>query len=650
MKKIGKIKLNVFYPELKPFNLDNRILNEVVSNKNFKNQYKNIIKPFINFLEEFKSDAEKYGRNVDSSTIKHHVIAILELSKQNNAKKYADFVKEEGLGDQVINNFEVLNDKQFNELYNLIGNRIFNENIGQIVNSGYAERLIQAIKTIPQLPLDQLIPEIFKDKVWNTINENFVIGNTPIFNLFNSKNSMEILDNIISQDLFLGFKYTYENIPNGRSFIERILTCKPNAALLQPFSMEFINNVGIDALTILYSSTLQSFENEKACKNIFKIASFGNYDLIRDIVHLEKYNFNFENISEEDMKKPFIEISSQRYIKSEILLNKYFGIEKENINDLKLFLDSINQVSPLPKSFMEKYGDILDLLNQIFTATDEQIINLSHQIDINKKDEYKKLIRQCEQDGNEILKEKFVNDLKEKNNQIVENAEHKTLLVGQKNVDIYELSGEPFTMLVHHIVDNKHSSNNSYVNQIIDNPNSWNEINHGNKHISTSLISDNYIMLYGGPAGFGTLIFGFYDLSKNILKLTDVQDVGIDRTAPTDMDYSNRITPREVNTITAVDNLMSHTIQKNVGRKYGEWNEVVLFRSDPVSGQKIKPDYIVCFDNLNEQSLTAAAEFNIPIYKVNTKFYKNLYQVQELPEQLMTDQITEENQQTSLKR
>ena len=192
MKKIGKIKLNVFYPELKPFNLDNRILNEVVSNKNFKNQYKNIIKPFINFLEEFKSDAEKYGRNVDSSTIKHHVIAILELSKQNNAKKYADFVKEEGLGDQVINNFEVLNDKQFNELYNLIGNRIFNENIGQIVNSGYAERLIQAIKTIPQLPLDQLIPEIFKDKVWNTINENFVIGSDIINKLNDVLNELSI--------------------------------------------------------------------------------------------------------------------------------------------------------------------------------------------------------------------------------------------------------------------------------------------------------------------------------------------------------------------------------------------------------------------------------------------------------------------------
>ena len=53
MKITDKIKLN-FYTELKELNIEEEILKQIISNKNFKNQYKTSIKPFIKYLREYK--------------------------------------------------------------------------------------------------------------------------------------------------------------------------------------------------------------------------------------------------------------------------------------------------------------------------------------------------------------------------------------------------------------------------------------------------------------------------------------------------------------------------------------------------------------------------------------------------------------------
>ena len=99
-------------------------------------------------------------------------------------------------------------------------------------------------------------------------------------------------------------------------------------------------------------------------------------------------------------------------------------------------------------------------------------------MNFDKKDEYRKLIESCEKDGNEVLKNHFVNDLKIKNQQIVSTAEHKEIITKDGNkINVYELSGQPFTMLVHAVVDNRMSINNSYVSQIVNNPEDWDKIN-----------------------------------------------------------------------------------------------------------------------------------------------------------------------------
>ena len=71
---------------------------------------------------------------------------------------------------------------------------------------------------------------------------------------------------------------------------------------------------------------------------------------------------------------------------------------------------------------------------------------------------------------------------------------------------MYELEGQPIMMLVHAIVDNRMSIHNSFVNEIVANPEKWNEIEGGNQHISTSLISDKYMVTYGIPNNNDTVM------------------------------------------------------------------------------------------------------------------------------------------------
>ena len=95
MNITDKIKLN-FYPELKELNVEDEILKQIISNKNFKTQYKTNIKPFIKYLREYKYSEYDNGTlkqlGLDDDTIKQHLKAVFELSIKNNSYKYISFI------------------------------------------------------------------------------------------------------------------------------------------------------------------------------------------------------------------------------------------------------------------------------------------------------------------------------------------------------------------------------------------------------------------------------------------------------------------------------------------------------------------------------------------------------------------------------
>ena len=646
MKITDKIKLN-FYPELKELNIEEEILKQIISNKNFKNQYKTSIKPFIKYLREYKYTEYDNGTlkqvGLDDDTIKQHLKAVFELSIKNNSNKYISFITKNYYEKSSITNFNVFNDSNFENLYSMIGYEIFNKNICEIISKGNSNRLIEFINKNGRMNLAKINSSMFDDKVWNIINQNPSIGNTNVLELFNS--TMDTLVDLISKDLFEGIKYTYENIPESHNFIEHQLGMRKEGTLsFQQFSMDFIKNIGDETLKKLYAR--HKFSDEAEFKKIFEITSYGNYELIQDIVNYDTYDFNFKNISSDEMQKQLLETNINYYNKNEVFLNKYFGIERKDVHYIKLFLNAINKANNLPDEFKDKYSSILQLINQILISTDEELIKISKTMDIDKKEEYKKLIKACENDGNEVLKNHFVNDLKIKNQQIVSTAQHKEITTHDgKTINVYELSGQPFTMLVHAVVDNRMSVNNSYVSQIVNNPEDWDKINGGNNHISTSLISDKYMVTYGIPNKNDTIMFGFNDLPYDSVKFTDVADVGIDRKASTDIDYNmrNRVFVASINTITTVDDLMEKTIETNLRKPPNRrlWNEIGLSRTDETTGVKIKPNFVVCMDVISESSIKAAQQFNIPIYLINRKYYQDLPYINENDNELEATQAIE---------
>ena len=525
----------------------------------------------------------------------------------------------------------------------MIGYEVFNKNICEIISKGNSNRLIEFINKNGRMNLAKINSSMFDDKVWNIINQNPSIGTTTVLELFNS--TMDTLVDLISKDLFEGIKYTYENIPESHNFIEHQLGMRKEGILsFQQFSMDFIKNIGDETLKKLYAR--HKFSDETEFKKLFEIASFENYELIQDIVNYDTYDFNFKNISSDDMQKQLLETNINYYNKNEVFLNKYFGIERKDVHYIKLFLNAINKANNLPDEFKDKYSSILQLINQILISTDEELIKISKTMDIDKKEEYKKLIKACENDGNEVLKNHFVNDLKIKNQQIVSTAQHKEITTHDgKTINVYELSGQPFTMLVHAVVDNRMSVNNSYVSQIVNNPEDWDKINGGNNHISTSLISDKYMVTYGIPNKNDTIMFGFNDLPYDSVKFTDVADVGIDRKASTDIDYNmrNRVFVASINTVTTVDDLMEKTIETNLRKPPNSrlWNEIGLSRTDETTGVKIKPNFVVCMDVISESSIKAAQQFNIPIYLINRKYYQDLPYINENDNELEATQAIE---------
>lgn len=85
------------------------------------------------------------------------------------------------------------------------------------------------------------------------------------------------------------------------------------------------------------------------------------------------------------MQKQLLETNINYYNKNEVFLNKYFGIERKDVHYIKLFLNAISKANDLPEEFKEKYGSILQLINQILISNDEELINISKTMNLDKK-------------------------------------------------------------------------------------------------------------------------------------------------------------------------------------------------------------------------------------------------------------------------
>ena len=573
MNIVNRIKLKS-YPELQKMNFDEETLIKIISNKNFKEQYQKVILPFISkykdndmirgiFELSISNDSEKFANFVDNNYLHNEKEFELDKSQKNTNNDNEKTNRVESIWEEVKrgkNNYAIIKDKNFDKLFSILKFNVFDESMTKILNKIDSDKLLQ---------ID--------------------IGNKNILELAEGNhNNLVWIEKIIENDLVEGLQYVYKNIPESKN---NIRSSHSLTTTTKQFSMEFIKNVGNEYLEKMYKSGMFVDDNFSISKmeGIFKIAEENNYELIYDIVdshvlNTDDYVFP-DKINDTDLKKSYIELLDDEKIKN-FLLRKYMIPTLKSFEDktYQNLLNSILSINDLPKNFTDKYSSILNLYQKIMNSSNEELIEIFKEKKLGKdRNEYNKQLESnfslFMKDANEILKKEVVNDLKTRSNQIIQNSK-KTNIISKtgKNIDVYELTGEPFTMLVHAMSKGDHIGK-----QIINNPEKWITYNQNeNQNLSTSLISDKHLETI--HSGLTSVIYGFDNLENEALVIMRDCDVGASCGGKLDTKYDNVLNP-----ILLLDDLNNRMI----GKTKIDHNEVLISRVDK-NGNKIKPNYIVC--------------------------------------------------------
>ena len=634
MNGIYKFVLQKQYPRLENIDADEELLKNALSDIKFMTLYKKSIKTFIKHLDEM---------GIDDEIKKEHINAILKTYKKSG-DKYISFVKENAHEDWVINNPQIICDENFDELYKFIGSDIFKDNIANVINEGHSKRLLEFLTVqYKYFSASNIRPELFDDKIWNMIKSDKKLGDTPIITLLLEKlgGNIDKVIKVLNSKYLDGMEYMYNTVAGiedkrqkmfhdlnqGEALFFRVLE---DERCHKIFDMNFINSIDKETLKTFYLSYFRKDSFLIASKIVEK----GNYKLVEDLINYSLSNGSnyFQFIKEEDMTKSFIETSACEDKKSE-LLRKYFEIETVEVAYIQLFVNSINRIE-LPADFKEKYSSIINMLNLIYSGDDNKLIELSKKLDEKNKKKYLELIYNCEKEGNQLLKINFSKEILQRSEEMLKDTKHSPIKTKSgKKIEVYEFDGQPFTMLIHAIVNNKDSSNNEISKKLLENPELWNSVDAGNNHISTSIITNEYMINYGFKNS-KALILGFKKIPPKSVKITAPSDTGVLRSSKRDsvLDMRDLTGMASVNTIATIDEIMKATKEEKSPNEI-MWNEMVISRYDNEKNTRLQPDYIVCMDEVNEISKKAAEVFGVPIYLIHTKKYEKNQEVENIEEE-----------------
>lgn len=622
MNIVNRIKLKS-YPELQKMNFDEETLIKIISNKNFKEQYQKVILPFISkykdkdndmirgiFELSISNDSEKFANFVDNNYLFNEEKFNLNNNQQNanNDNERENHVESTWGWDwhyeikREKNNYSIIKDKNFDKLFSILKFDVFDESMSKILNKIDSDKLLQ---------ID--------------------IGNKNILELAEGNhNNLVCIEKIIENDLVEGLKYTYDNISKFQGEMDSNFSLPE---IDRQFSMDFITNVGNECLEKMYEKDI--FRDKSKSEKVFGIFSKENYELLYDLFD-DRCIIDFSEITENNYNKNFLEIKKDGNVK-DYYMKKYM-FPTYNSKEHMIFIEKLMKLKSIPDDFQNKYGNIIEQYKEIINLSNDELIELSKQQNIGKdREEYinniKEKFSNMIEEGNSLLKKQIVNDLKERSNQIVNNSKKTSVISSSgKNLDVYELTGEPFTMMIHAISSTK---NDSYINngaigkKVYDNPECWNKIEGGNPNISTSVISDKHIKFFSN--GSTTVIYGFDSFpSDNLLDMNE-----LDAATPMHSNYNTANA-----NIVLLDDYNNSMVRQTGATGYGE---IILSRKDK-AGNKFNPNYIVCTDEINEATKRAAEYFNVPIYLIHTDCYKNVaFNERSNKEKEIAYQISEKN-------
>ncbi len=353
---------------------------------------------------------------------------------------------------------------------------------------------------------------------------------------------------------------------------------------------------------------------------------FKNYDAIIDdyidgyshlsrqiISNMEK-NKNYDTLINDQIKQ-FINKKEIEYLKQNPSSNIF---STNNENNLKKYLYEYDKnnfkeilidrfFKDIPYNFLKNLKVMMDYNKTINTtilnerkSIYEKILNFDNL----SFPEIKKLYEECKKIPN--LSELFYEDYRNmKNNSytnLISSAINPNNLSLKKSneygIPIYELNGEKFFAFVHVT---------SASREDVYNPNIWVENN--KEGLSLSYIGSDNIVTFSDP--FENIVFGFSNLDYNRI----VHLRNDDSFSSYNSNYNDA--SRYVQKMYTPQNLIDNT---------NRYNEIVYQEKNKnIPQEKVKPDYIVCYDDIKEGDLKVAMNYNLPIVLVDTKKYKFKY-------------------------
>lgn len=244
----------------------------------------------------------------------------------------------------------------------------------------------------------------------------------------------------------------------------------------------------------------------------------------------------------------------------------------KNLQNIINYVEN-NDISVIPIDRLNMYKKILNFEN----LSIEDKISLFYELN-NKKNALAEFYDDYKVCYNDSL-------IKMKNNCLkVENLK-KSLLSDKYNLNIYELNGEKFKMLINHTYVDRNNKSLSTI---------W---GYNQKIASLSLIGDKCLQTFRDPKNY--IILGFNDFDyQNVMHIYHSDSMSLCEFS------SNRVID-----LLNPNDLIAQTVN---------YNEILMKYSN-----KLKPSYVVCYDNIKDGDIDASRKLgNIPIVLIHTDKYE----------------------------
>lgn len=511
--------------------------------------------------------------NIAPSNIASQKVAInCGFKRKNDSKRYYEISKENVMT-QTSTNDKTQSLNLTNDDSNIKDNKL-NKDLTQknitlkdLLNTNNESLLIILLNTIND-------KKLLQEWLNNDPRAKYLIYKIDVNRLL--QYNLLIPDNILNDDNF-----PYYLIRSVINQTESLIDIRSYLYKFQNINSEFYEKLLIEYKKYI-NAILNSYDYNTQIFNFYFDNSTDNYLLPKELQ---------EKLKKLDEKQKINILREETSLKlSEIIVDSIF---EDNIYNVKLNLNEIirytNDINM--KLISPEHLNFYKIILNIDSLSNEDKINLYN----NFKD---KNVSSMLYDDLKILKEYSYTTIKKSLTSFNSDSKLKDTNSSEKyGVDIYNLNGEPFYMLVKSMNPISNNDNNNFIN-LEENDS---KIERG----CYSLIGSDNIDVFNRK-----FVYGFNNFNiHNIISVFETDCFSQENDEPIlNQNYGT----------TAVNRLMtpSQIVNGLDLNKQTKYSEIQMLG-------KLKPDFIVVFDSINEIALSESKALNIPIVVINTLAYSN---------------------------